>query len=85
MEKENIIDMYEKDLDELNHILTTLTRPNLKRQLEEYKKTIVHSIDAQRKKLEKEKEHIPTNVYKDEMVYESISKYAFDSGDEFVK
>jgi exonuclease VII small subunit len=87
MEKENNIEMFEKDLEELNRIITTTTRPNLKRQFEEYKKTLVHNLDTERKKVEKALEKGSNlNVYKDEITYESISKYAFDnSGDSFVK
>jgi hypothetical protein len=84
MEKESNIEMYEKDLTELNVVISTLTRPNLKRHFEDYKKTIIHNLDTERKKAEKPEQVHP--VYKEEIVYESISKYAFDSsGDEFVK
>jgi hypothetical protein len=82
MEKENIIEMYEKDLAELDTVISTLTRPNIKRQLEDIKSSINRNLTQERKKMEKVETQPKTN----EITYESISKYAFDSsGESFVK
>ncbi len=100
MEKtNNSIEMYELDLQELNKFILHSTRPNLKRQLEEYKKTLTTLYEEEKKKIniqnasEKQKEVSATtstenqpskNVIGD-LAFTTITKYAFENGDKFVK
>ena len=80
---DSTMEMYQKDLEELNTIISNTQRPNLKRQFEEYRKLLQSQVETEKKKLDlKQKE---TNIQNQSRT-ESISKYAFDgSGDTFVK
>ena len=85
---ENTIEIYQKDLEELDCIINNTKSKNLRRQFEEQKKTILSVIESEKKKLEpkanQEKvQPVKTNISEK---YESITKYAFDgSGDSLVK
>ncbi len=84
--------MYEQDLAELNNFISQSTRPNVKRQLEEYRKNISALKEEEKKKLnvQMESENNKTNSTqttsaKLETPTVPITKYAFDNGDKFVK
>ncbi len=49
------IDMYQKDIEELEKLIKLSERPNIKRQLEEYKNNLSHLMLEEKKKLEVEK------------------------------
>ena len=49
------IDMYQKDIEELEKLIKIAERPNIKRQLEEYKNNLSHLMSEEKKKLEVEK------------------------------
>lgn len=97
MEKtNNTLEMYELDLQELNKFILNSTRPNLKRQLEEYKKTLTNLYEEEKKKIniqlqaEKQKETSATTSTENQRVvvdqqFTSITKYAFENGDKYVK
>ena len=49
------IEMYEKDIEELEKLINTAVRPNIKRQLIEYKNNLSNLMNEEKKKLETEK------------------------------
>ena len=49
------IEMYEKDIEELNKLIDVALRPNIKRQLTEYKNNLTNLMNEEKKKIEKEK------------------------------
>ena len=49
------IEMYEKDIEELNKLIDVALRPNIKRQLSEYKNNLTNLMNEEKKKIEKEK------------------------------
>ena len=49
------IEMYQKDIEELEKLINIATRPNIKRQLEEYKNNLSNLMKEEKKKLEAEK------------------------------
>jgi hypothetical protein len=83
------IEMYTLDIAELDNFISISTRPNIKRQLEEYKKNLVIQLENEKKKLEKEKLEKENNQTskqtESKKEYVPITKYALDSGDKFVK
>ena len=89
----SIIEGLQLDLQELEKFISTSTRPNIKRQLEEQRKIIKLRIDEENKKIEisranlekaQENSNIPVQKPKSQN-YESITKYSFLSEDKFVK
>ena len=46
------IEMYQKDIEELEKLINIATRPNIKRQLEEYKNNLSNLMKEEKKKLE---------------------------------
>lgn len=91
MDKVNpTIEMYELDIEELDKFIETSKRPNLKRQLEEYKKNLISTLNTEKKRLEASKS-VPDQENKSGnnsigVNYLPITKYAFDgSGEKFVK
>jgi hypothetical protein len=96
MDKTNsTLEMYELDLQELNNFISQSTRPNLKRQLEEYKKILTSQHEEEKKKLVTVKEESPSPATSENTTSTSevklnipllpITKYAFENGDKFVK
>ncbi len=89
----SIIDGLQADFDELDKFISSSTRSNIKRQLEEQRKIIKLQIDEEKRKLEvstsnleKSNESNNSNTTTNKNVtYESINKYAFLSEDKFVK
>jgi hypothetical protein len=85
------IEMFELDLQELDKFINETTRPNLKRQFEEYRKNILSLLNEEKRKLEKsktvdqEKSSTVQEVTKSKIDFISVTKYALDSGDKFVK
>jgi calcyclin binding protein len=83
---ENTIEIYQKDLDELDSIIINTISKNLKRQFEEHRKTILSVIQSEKKKLEIKANQEKSQPVQTEERYETITKYAFDgSGDSLVK
>jgi len=92
----NIVEL-QKDLDELDKLLEITTRLNIKRNLENHKKTIAGLIESEKKALEKAKEKEKakvddtniTNTIKatveDKYQYTTITGYGFESTDKFAK
>lgn len=88
------LEMYKLDLAELENIIKGTTRPNLKRQFEQYRLTLVQTQKEEERKIEKES-HKPKTEQTEETVVpvvktvqieaSTITKYAFDSGEKFAK
>ena len=55
------IEMYQKDIEELEKLINIATRPNIKRQLEEYKNNLSNLMKEEKKKLEAEKKKAEEN------------------------
>ena len=53
--KSPVIEMYEKDIEELNKLIEVALRPNIKRQLTEYKNNLTNLMNEEKKKNEAEK------------------------------
>ena len=49
------IEMYQKDIEELDKLIGIANRPNIKRQLIEYKNNLSHLLTEEKKKIEAEK------------------------------
>jgi len=81
------IEMYQQDIDELTDFIQKSTRPNNKRFLEEHKKNLIILLEKEKKiLLEQEKKNSENkSTTQEPQQFVSISKYAFDSGDKFVK
>jgi hypothetical protein len=91
------VEMYQKDIDELETFISQSKRQNIKRHLEEHKRNLGLLLDEEKRKSEKEKaDKEKKETQKDtsatsqkeggNLTYEAISKYAFDgSGNKFVK
>jgi hypothetical protein len=85
------IEMFELDLQELDKFIKETTRPNIKRQFEEYRKNISSLLNEEKRKFEKtkivdqEKSSTAQEVTKSKIDFISVTKYALDSGDKFVK
>ena len=47
--------MYQKDIEELDKLIGIANRPNIKRQLIEYKNNLSHLLTEEKKKIEAEK------------------------------
>jgi hypothetical protein len=85
---ENTLEIYKKDLEELEAIISNTQSKNLKRQFEEQRKTILSVIESEKKKLEVKanQEKVDHPIQSKQETFESITKYAFDgSGDNLVK
>ena len=92
------IEMYEKDIEELNKLIDVALRPNIKRQLNEYKNNLTNLMNEEKKKNEAEKkkkeeeskkEKTEKSEQKTEIdpsklnaTFTTISKYAFDTSNE---
>ena len=50
------IDMYQKDIEELEKLIKIAERPNIKRQLEEYKNNLSHLMSEEKEKIRSRKE-----------------------------
>jgi len=50
-----VIEMYQKDIEELEKLINISVRPNIKRQLEEYKNNLSNLLKEEKKKIELEK------------------------------
>ena len=84
------VEMFTLDLEELDKFISQSTRPNLKRQFEQYRNTIALSLAEEKKKLEKASQSQQENssvaeVSNSTLNFITVSKYALDSGDKFVK
>ena len=55
MSQSPVIEMYEKDIEELEKLINTAIRPNIKRQLIEFKTNLSNLMNEEKKKLEAEK------------------------------
>jgi hypothetical protein len=84
----NIIEL-EKDLQELDKLIGLSTRQNIKRNLENHKKTISGLLDSERKLSETKKSDTKENTMvektDDKYKYTSVTKYAFESSEKFAK
>ena len=49
------IEMYQKDIEELEKLINIALRPNIKRQLQEYKNNLSNLMAEEKKKIESEK------------------------------
>ena len=49
------IEMYQKDIEELDKLIGIANRPNIKRQLTEYKNNLSHLLSEEKRKIEAEK------------------------------
>ena len=90
-----VIEMYQKDIEELEKLINIALRPNIKRQLEEYKNNLSNLLKEEKKKIElenkkaeeskkdKKEENKEKNTEIDESKlnasFTTISKYAFDT------
>jgi len=88
----SIIEGLQADVDELEKFISSSSRPNIKRQLEEQRKILKSQIDDENRKLEISKanlerpaENNSTSNLKRNVNYESVNKYSFLSEDKFVK
>jgi hypothetical protein len=84
------VEMFTLDLEELDKFISQSTRPNLKRQFEQYRNTIALSLAEEKKKLEKTSQSQKENssvaeVSNSTLNFITVSKYALDSGEKFVK
>ena len=93
-----VIEMYEKDIEELNKLIDVALRPNIKRQLTEYKNNLSNLMNEEKKKNEAEKkkkeeeskkEKTEKSEQKTEIdpskinaTFTTISKYAFDTSND---
>jgi len=50
-----VIDMYQKDIEELEKLIEVALRPNIKRQLTEYKNNLSNLMNEEKKKIEADK------------------------------
>ena len=50
-----VIEMYQKEIEELEKLINIAVRPNIKRQLEEYKNNLSNLLKEEKKKIELEK------------------------------
>jgi len=79
----------EKDLAELNKFIEQSTRLNIRRNLENQKKTITGLVESEKKLLEKKKDlpHEDTliDTTDDKYKYTTITNYAFESSEKFAK
>ncbi len=50
-----VIEMYQKDIEELEKLINIALRPNIKRQLEEYKNNLSNLLKEEKKKIEADK------------------------------
>jgi len=55
MEAQSAIEMYQKDIEELDKLIGIAIRPNIKRQLTEYKNNLTNLMNEEKKKKEPEK------------------------------
>ncbi len=86
MEKSSPVDMYQADIEELTKFINESTRPNLKRYLEEHKRNLVFLLEAEKKKAVKTTENTTTTTNSvKETKFLTVSKYALDSSEKFVK
>ena len=90
----NSIEMYTLDIEELNKLIKQTTRPNLKRQFEQYKLNLESLLAEEKRKSENiQKKQIQVesssttanNTLTNTTNFVTVSKYALDSGDKFVK
>jgi hypothetical protein len=89
----NSIEMYTLDLEELDRLIKQTTRPNLKRQFEQYKINLESLLAEEKRKKENlqnkqnqnEANSNLTNNSNSNTNFVTVSKYALDSGDKFVK
>ena len=85
------IENLEQDIIEIDKLQKLALRPNIKRQLEEYKNTLHDQIQEERKRLQIEKkraEEKSENSNKQEsssIVYQTINKYAIDNTTDLFK
>ena len=95
MDSSPVLEMYKSDIEELDKLIGISQRPNIKRQLEEYKNNLSRLMEEEKKKLEstkekdsktekteEKKENSEDNkidINKFNMSFNSISKYAFDT------
>ena len=49
------IEMYQKDIEELEKLIEVALRPNIKRQLTEYKNNLTNLMNEEKKKIEADK------------------------------
>lgn len=91
-----IIEMYSKDIEELTKLIGIATRPNIKRQLEDYKANLSTLLKEEEKKIEETKkkesekssstEAKATEQEKINIKFTSVTKYSFDtSNDKYIK
>lgn len=89
MEKVNpASEMYEKDLEELDNFISASQRPNIKRQLQEYRRTLTSLLESEKRRAQSEPEPAttPSTTTQSTVHFIPVTKYAFDgSGDKFVK
>lgn len=95
MEKtNNALENYQLDIDELNKFILHSTRPNVKRNLEEFKKNLSFMYEDEKKKINTDKkEESAADVKSETSKITStpkidlipITKYAFENSDKFVK
>ena len=86
MSNSRSIDMYTLDIEELNKFIKSSTRPNLKRQLEQIKINLEGLLVEEKRKVENsQKKEIIQPESTPQKNFVTVSKYALDSGDKFVK
>lgn len=97
METSPSLEMYRLDIEELTQLISTAKRPNIKRQLEEYKKnyeSLLKEEESKLKKLAEEKsktqskasESASNDSSQSNIEFQTIHNYALDtSSDDFVK
>ena len=84
--KFNHLEMYTLDLEELNKLIQISTRPNIKRQLEQLKLNLENLQNEEKRKNENSQK--PNNFQQESTSQKSfvtVSKYAMESGEKFVK
>lgn len=89
MDSQSNSEMFKLDLEDLNNLISLSKRPNIKRQLEEYKRNLEFLLAEEEKKAAKEKETKKPEAEKVEekkpefsasaLNFQSITKYALDT------
>ena len=84
------VEMFTMDIAELDKFIGQSTRPNLKRQFEQYRQNIVFLLEDEKRKIEKNKQNVndqttSETVKEPTILFQTVNKYALDSGDKFVK
>ena len=68
------IEMYQKDIEELEKLIGIAIRPNIKRQLIEYKNNLSNLLSEEKKKIEAEKKKKEEDAKKDKTPLQKLNE-----------